>query len=105
MQSLDDVVEAFVDMIIETMPVSDNRFNQIRDATQADDQLTNLKCMIIQGWTQERHQCPSDVCPFWNNRAELSVAEDVIFKGTRIVIPRLLRKDVLLKIHEGHMGI
>ena len=42
-QHLDDVVEAFVDMIIhvETMPVSDNRFNQIHDATQADDQLSN----------------------------------------------------------------
>ncbi len=104
-QSVDDVVETFVDMIIETMPVSDNRLNQIRDATQADDQLISLKRMIIQGWPEERHQCQSDVCPFWNNRAELSVAEDVIFKGTRIVIPRMLRKDVLLKIHEGHMGI
>ena len=43
MQHLDDVVEAFVDMIIheETMPVSDNRFNQLHDDTQADDQLSN----------------------------------------------------------------
>ena len=104
-QSLDDVVEAFVDMIIETMPVSDNRLKQIRESSQADDQLTNLQQMILWGWPAERHQCPIDLRPFWNNRAELSVAEDVVFKGTRIVIPRVLRKDILLKVHEGHMGI
>ena len=92
-------------MIIETMPLSDNRLKQIREATQADDQLTNLQQMILWGWPAERHQCPSDIRPFWNNRAELSVAEDVVFKGTRIVIHRVPRKYILLKVHEGHMGI
>ena len=30
---------------------------------------------------------------------------DVIYKGSSIVIPRSLRKEMLKKIHNGHLGI
>ena len=28
-----------------------------------------------------------------------------MFKGSRIVLPTALRKEMLLKIHEGHLGV
>lgn len=36
---------------------------------------------------------------------ELCFCEDILLRGTRIVIPRNLRKDVLNAAHEGHPGI
>jgi hypothetical protein len=36
---------------------------------------------------------------------ELCVLDNIVLRGTRIVIPRKLRKDVLELAHEGHQGI
>ena len=38
-------------------------------------------------------------------RDELSIAGDIIFKGSRIVIPKAMRPIILERIHEGHLGI
>ena len=37
-------------------------------------------------------------------RAELTVVDDIVFKGNKIVIPMTLRKEMLQKIHNGHLG-
>ena len=31
--------------------------------------------------------------------------DDIVYKGMRIVMPSILRKDMLHKVHEGNMGI
>ena len=37
--------------------------------------------------------------------SELSVANDLLLRGSRLVIPPKLRTDILTKIHTGHQGI
>ena len=65
-KGLDDVVEAYVDMIVRTMPMSDSRLAEIHKATLTDQQLTRLKQVIADGWPKAHHRCPRDVHPFWN---------------------------------------
>jgi hypothetical protein len=36
---------------------------------------------------------------------KLSVLDSIIYKGSKIVIPQCLRKDMLERIHTGHIGI
>ena len=36
---------------------------------------------------------------------ELHEAKDLVFKSTKIVIPVSLRKDMLSRVHEGHLGM
>ena len=36
---------------------------------------------------------------------ELSINEGLLMKGTQIVIPRVLKKDMLVKLHESHFGV
>ena len=35
----------------------------------------------------------------------MSVVEDIIYKGSKIVIPKNLREEMLKKVHTGHLGI
>lgn len=35
---------------------------------------------------------------------ELSVVGGIVFKGSKFVIPVALRKEMLGKIHKGHLG-
>ena len=42
---------------------------------------------------------------YWNIRDELAVADGVIFKGMRIVVPPFMRQNMLKQIHASHQGI
>lgn len=57
------------------------------------------------GWPNIKQDSPSDIAEYWNCRAELSIVDDMIYKGSKIVIPKSLRKEMLEKIHRGQLGI
>ena len=104
-ECLEKDIDMYVNAVINTMPFSDKRLNEVREKTNSDVDLTVLKDVILGGWPHSKPDCPAPVMEYWNVRDELSVADDVIYKGSKIVIPKSMRKQVLIKIHEGHMGI
>ena len=82
-----------MNLIVRTMSISDSSLAEIGQATLADQSLTRLKQVITDGWPKEHYHCPRDVQPFWNVQDELSVADEVVFKGTRIIV--ILRQGVM----------
>ena len=66
--------------------------------------MRKLVFRIVQGWPEIRRDCEMNLLPYWNFRDELSVIDGVIFKGSRVVIPRSMRNQMLTKIHTGHLG-
>ena len=46
-----------------------------------------------------------DIRPYFNWRDELTEEKGIVFKGSRCVIPTVMRKEVLGKIHSAHMGL
>lgn len=59
----------------------------------------------MEGWPESRTDCPDSIKQFWNFRDELSVENDLIMKGSRIVIPHDLRTGLLNRLHVGHTGV
>ena len=55
------------------------------------------------GWP-EKNTAPVEVKPYYNFRDELSVVDDILFKGTRVIIPKELILDMKDRIHSSHMG-
>lgn len=101
----EDVVEAYIHMIMNTMPVSDAKMREIRQQTADDATMQALQDIILKGWPQAKSECSPAVQDYWNFREELSIAEGIILKGSKIVIPQSMRRLMLDKIHEGHLGI
>jgi len=54
------------------------------------------------GWPNTRSDCPAHLYAFWDYRDELTVADGVILKGTRILIPKTLQADVRQQLHYPH---
>ena len=72
-----------------------NSLNQIRIATQEDDELALLKHTIIQGWPSTIKEVPNVLQPYWTFREELTVEDSIVLKGTQIVIPTKKCKAIL----------
>ena len=67
------------------------------------DQLKVLKETVSKGWPSRQSSCRPELKPYWNFREELSAHKGLILKGSRIVIPRAMTKEILRKIHVGHL--
>ncbi|CAC5393077.1 unnamed protein product [Mytilus coruscus] len=78
---------------------------QITEETSKDDTLQTLTRLIIDGWPDEKNEVPKEVFEYWNFRDELSNVNGIILKGEKIIIPTSMRKNMLNKLHEGHLGI
>ena len=79
--------------LVMSLPMSEMRLTQLKEATKEDETLCRLKATIEKGWPAH---CKS---------AEPSIRQHLIFKGERVVIPSSMRADVLKKVHETHLGI
>ena len=66
--------------------------------------MISLQNTIMQGWPNERSNTSNELHAYWNIRDELSVHQGLILKGSKIVIPTKMRKEILIKIHAGHQG-
>ena len=100
-----DKYDIAIHHLIENIPISDPRLAEIRASTASDQTLQVLKHVVLSGWPSQRKECSEVILNHWNHRDELTYADGFLFKGDRIVIPKMLQHDMLLKIHEGHLGV
>ena len=91
--------------MIEVVPCSEGFYSRLQEETAADAQLQQVKTQVALGWPDQKAQCLPMVGPFWDQRAELSCYDNILFRGSRIVIPKTLQKDMLTKIHSSHQGM
>ena len=101
---LTDETNHYVDAVVNSLPVSQTCLDQIRHECKQDEQMIQVSNYTLGGWPATRRQCALVARPFFNVKDELSVYKGIVFKGSQIVIPYSLQKDMLSKIHEGHLG-
>ena len=91
--------------MIQYLPVSEATQTPIREATEADATLRQLKTIIRQGWPASKEEVSENVRDYFSFHEELSIQNGLIFKGERLVIPASMRDNMLAKIHASHIGI
>lgn len=96
--------EFFASALISTLPASQDRLDEYRTAQQEDSTCRQLISFCKQGWP-DRPQLQGHLSPYWQVRGELTLHEDLLLYGNRIVVPKSLQAMTLQKIHNGHQGI
>ena len=84
--------------------VRDTTREKLRRATAACSDMQTLEHHIIHGWPTTKQQLPKQLQSFWNFRDELTIADGLILKSTRIAVSVSLRAETLVKIHQSHRG-
>ena len=91
--------------ISHQLPARSDSLQEIRQATQTNDELALLKHTIMSGWPANIRQIPQVLHPYWTFREELTIKDGLILKGTQIVIPTKKHEAILKQIHENHLGL
>ena len=59
---------------------------------------------IRHGWPTSRKQCPNALKHYWIFRDELVQDQGIIMEGPKLLIPAVMRRKMLEKIHYSHVG-
>ena len=95
---------ANVASVITDLRASNTRLQQIIEAQEEDSVYRQIKTYCSEGWP-DKHSVSDAMKPYWSSTAELTVIQNIVMRGTRIVIPSSMRLEILDKIHEGNQGI
>ena len=79
------------------------RRHGLRQKTHDDATLQDLKNIQI-GWPEKKCEVLQGTRAYYNFCDKLSVQDDIIFKGERVVVPTVMRSEMLKKIHSSHIG-
>ena len=98
-------IELHVDSVRLQWSASDNKLRQIASETGKDEKLQAAIQMVTEGWPSEKSKVPEHLLDLYQMRGELSTSQGLLLRGSRIVVPQSMRKEILEKIHDGHQGI
>ena len=102
---LQEEVEAYVDHItMSTIPATNHRLQEYRQAQKEDAECLKVRDYCQTHWP-DKHSIESSLKPYWKVRGSLTLCDDLLLYNSRIVVPPSLRRETMLKIHEGHQGV
>ena len=77
---------------------SERQLHEIRSATRNDEELQDVKRLILAGWPDNKNEVKDAAKPYFNIREELTCQNDII-------IPQDLRRIYKGKVHTSRIGI
>ena len=83
-------VDAYVQLAVQCLPATEEKLEKIHSCQD--------------GWPS-KPDIPQALRPFYSVAGELSTQDGLLMRGSRIVIPTVMRKEVLVQLHAGHQGI
>ena len=87
----ESIEEKFDINVLQTLPISNTKLHQLKEETNKDPHLQQLASVIATGWPEVKQDIPTQCLPYWNYRDELSVCNDIIFKGEKVIIPKSMQ--------------
>ena len=102
--ALQESVEQFISSVVESLPASSDRLDSIRSVLHEDPLLSQVIHFCQEGWPA-KHMIKGMLKHYWDVRSKLSLHNQLLLRGNRLVIPAGLQHDILCRIHHGHQGI
>ena len=99
---LPDETDAYVQVMIQTLPATENRLEEIK-RRQEDKVCKQIVKYCPKGWPSIK-SIPQTLKKFYPVAAELSVQNGLLLRG-RLVIPVSMQREILKKLHVGHQDM
>ena len=104
-EELQEEVEAYVNHVTRSsIPAATRQLEEYRQAQMEDAECSQVREYCQMHWPT-KHSIESSLKPYWKVRGSLTLVDDLLLYNSRIVVPPSLRRETMLKIHEGHQGV
>jgi len=101
---LQEEVETYVNHIVQHLPATEKKLEEIKQEQDKDPICKQVKEYCYTKWPSKSH-LKGTIKAFEKVKEELSIADGLLLRGNRVVIPTSLREDILNKLHSGHQGL
>ena len=78
---------------------------ELRHHAMQDQTYQTLKTIITEGFPNQKCSLPDSVKRFWSVKDHLSIDDDLIVYGCRLLVPSTLQATMLSRLHNAHQGI
>jgi hypothetical protein len=92
---INDPSDEFEVNVLESGKISETMFEKLVEETKKDAELQQLHRVVIDGWPQTKPQTSLEIRPYWSYRDEISGYDGLMFKGDRVIVPHVLRPEML----------
>ena len=75
---------------------------QIANSTRTNPVLSKVLHYVKTGWPES---VLTELRPFFNRRIEITVEEECVLWGTRVIVPVDLQPKIMSLLHETHAGM
>jgi len=98
----ESVVNFQVSDSVDVLPLTASK---IRNALRKDPILSQVLIFMQSGWPQKLNPDQSQLQSFHTRKTELTLVQEVLLWGSRVIIPTALKQQVLAQLHSCHFGI
>lgn len=88
-----------------TDALSEETLHQLKEATAADGVLQAVCGRHLNGWPLKRYSLDKSLHCYWLMRHNISIQNDIVMVGHKIIRPHSFRKVILEKLHLAHQGV
>ena len=60
--------------------------------------------MVTNRWPDTKQQVPTEARPHWSFRDKVATVDGLLFKETRLIVPKSMRAEMFRQIHKRHLG-
>ncbi|XP_045537629.1 uncharacterized protein K02A2.6-like [Papilio machaon] len=103
--NISNEVEEQTCFLLENVRFSSEKTKLVKEFTAKDEECQLLISYIGNGWPDNKYEVDERVRAQWSYRELFEYVDGIIFKDNLVYIPRGLRKEMIERVHDGHMGI
>ena len=104
-KDLHEEMEVMVHSLVQNLPISADRKEEIREEIREDESLQQLRRMIHSGWPESKKGVPDYLKPYWDVKDTIFEADGLLFVENKVIIPSNMTRVILDLLHESHLGI
>ena len=86
----EEEMNIYVDSALDSLPVSDVKLMEIKEAQDEDPVCQQIKNYCMEGWLDKFH-LNDTLKPYWSVRGEPTVVYRILLKSSRIVVPSAMK--------------
>ena len=88
-----------------SLSITDERLQQFEHVSRDDPVLQELHKIIARGWPENKSEIAEFLHAYYDFRDELTIQDGLVFRGSRLVVPVPLRKEMMAAAHATHIGV